>query len=473
MKVTFLQKDSFVKLAIAQLSAVLKKNGHACDVIIESGEKKFLGSVLESRADLFAFSCTTGEEQWVQDIALKIRKHSSIPIIMGGPHATFSPRSIEDPNIDYICRGEGEDALLELLDALSDNPVKIRDIQNIWSKDSAGKVVKTEVRPFLQDLDRLPFADLAVYHKYKYMIPYNRDMYPVMTGRGCPYNCSYCFNRSYKEIYRGKGKYLRKRSPQHVVRELIHAKKTLGIKKINFVDDSFLLFPEWLREFSVLYRENVGLPCIVNVEATQVTEELVRLLKTMGCICVRMGVETGNEELRRNVLHKNITNRQIRETAKFIKENKIKLSTYNILGLPGETLENALETYMFNKEIRADFASCSLLQPYPGTAMNEYVKAHGYLPDENDEPALGPSFFSGSNLAMENQRAILNLQKLMQVFILFHVPASVVRRIIQLPENPLFGLIFRVGFVYNKMRTQKIRIGPLFRLALHSRSYMK
>ena len=473
MKIVFLDRDSFVKVAIEQLSAVLKENGHECDLFIESGERNFLKSVLESGADLFAFSCTTGGEPWVLKISAELKKQSSVPIIIGGPHATFFPDVIEDPNIDFICRGEGEYGLLELLDAMENNPDSIKNIRNIWSKDSSGMVYRTDARPFVENLDKLPFPDFGIYTKYKYMFSYNIDMFPVLTGRGCPHNCSYCFNKSYKDLYSNKGNYLRKRSSENVINELLHARKTYGIHKINFVDDSFFLFPKWLKEFSVLYKEKVNLPFIVNVETTHVNEYLVRIIKDMGCICVRMGVETGNGHLRQSVLNKKVNNRQIIDAAGYIKKHGIKLATYNILGIPGETIENALETYSLNKAISSDFVWCSLLQPYPGTAINEYAKEKGLIEDENHGTTLDESYFVSSKIRLKNKKEIVNLQKLIQVFMQMHVPLFIVRMIIKLPKNQVFHLIFRLSFFYNKIRTQKLRLIPLIRLGMHSFSYMR
>lgn len=473
MKVVFLQKDSFVKLAVEYLSAALKADGHQCDLFIESGEKHFLKSALESNADLFAFSCTTGGEEWVLETAAALKKECSTPIIVGGPHTTFFPQIIEQNNIDYICRGEGEQALVELLKALEHNPDAIKRTQNIWSKNSEGNIYKTEIRPFMEDLDLLPFPDFGIYAKYKHILAYSKDMYPVMTGRGCPHNCSYCFNKTYKELYRNKGRYLRKKAPERIIAELLWAKQTYGIGKINFVDDSFFLFPKWLRQFSILYKEKINLPFIINVEPTEVREDLVRTVKEMGCICIRMGVESGNDYLRQKVLNKKVTTEQIKTAAGHIKRHGIKLATYNILGLPGETLDNAIETYKLNKEIGTDFVWSSLLQPYPGTAINEYVREKDLFDDVNGELSLNESYFVSSKIKLENEKEITNLQKLMQVFAQLKMPLFAVRNIIRLPKNPIFRLIFKLSFVYSKIRTQKMKIVPLVTLGLHSLSYMK
>jgi len=472
MKVVFLQRDSFVKLGVEQLSAVLKRAGHKTDLFIETGETRFLETALGSRADLFAFSCTTGQENWVRKTAAELKLQSGTPIIIGGPHATFFPRIIEDPNVDYICVGEGEEAVIELLDTMADGRSNATNVRNIWSKDLSGAIHKTELRPLIQDLDEIPSPDFGIYAKYKYIASYGRDMFSVITSRGCPYNCSYCFNNIYRDLYRNKGKYLRRRSPGNVIAELDEAKKRYGARKLNFVDDSFFIFPAWLREFAPLYKKKVDLPFIINVEATQVEEWMVRLIEEMGCICVRMGVESGDDHLREVVLNKKVRSEQIRAAAAHIKAYGIQLATYNILGLPGETVENALKTYTLNREIGTNFAWCSLLQPYPGTAISKYIKEKGFLKADKREAVLKESYFVSSSLHLENEKEITNLQKLMQIFLQMKVPLFLVRRMIKLPQNPLFRLIFKVSFVYSKIRTQRIRLVPLARLAVHSFSYM-
>lgn len=473
MKVVFLQKDSFVRLAIELLSAVLKKSGHESDVFIESGERDFINAALESKADLFAMTCSSGGEAWVIKTAKGIREKISTPIIVGGPHATFYPQLIENPNIDYICQGEGEQALLELLDAMAHNPQGIKEIQNIWSKDASGNIFKTDVRPLIEDLDKLPFSDFGIYMKYKYLTPYFKDMYPIITNRGCPYNCSYCFNKSYKDLYRGKGKYLRRRSPQNVIEELLYVKNNYNITKVNIVDDSFLSHPTWIEEFADLYKKQINLPFIICLEATQVNEKLVRLIKEMGCICAKMGVETASDEMRKNVLNKNVTTQQIREAAKLIKEYGIYLYTFNILGLPGETVDDAIDTYKLNKEIGSDFIWCSLMQAYPGTAINKYVKEHGFLEDDDDKSAFDEWYFMSSRIKLENKNEITNLQKMMQVFIKMRIPLFLVRKIIRIPMNPIFTFLFKLDFAYYKMKVHKVGLMPTLKLALHNISFMR
>jgi radical SAM superfamily enzyme YgiQ (UPF0313 family) len=305
------------------------------------------------------------------------------------------------------------------------------------------------------------------------MTPDFKDIYPILTHRGCPYNCIYCFNKSYKEIYKGKGKYLRKRSPQNVIKELVQAKNKYNITKVKFEDDSFLSHQSsWLEEFADLYRKRVNLPFIVMLEAAQVNEKRVSLLKEMGCVCAKMGVETANDDMRQRVLNKKISTRQIKEAAWLIKKYGIYLYTFNILGLPGETIDDAIDTLKLNQEIGSDFIWCSLLQAYPGTAISEYVKKHGFLADDNNA-GFDEWYFMSSKMKIENIDEITNLQKMMQFFIKFRLSDYWVRKIIKMPITPIFTLIFKIGFAYYKIKVQKVKIIPTLKLALHNVSFMR
>jgi uncharacterized radical SAM superfamily protein len=187
-----------------------------------------------------------------------------------------------------------------------------------------------------------------------------------------------------------------------------------------------------------------------------------------------MGVETGNEYLRQNVLNKKVPNEKIRNAARYIKRYGIKLSTYNMLGLPGETIDNALETYILNKEIGTDFIWCSLLQPYPGTSIEKYVREKGFFKEVvPGGSSLDESYFVSTRIRLENEKEIVNLQKLMQILLQFHASPSVVRKIIKLPQNFLFHLLYRLNFVYNKMRFQNIRLIPVIKLGIHSLTFVK
>jgi radical SAM superfamily enzyme YgiQ (UPF0313 family) len=184
-----------------------------------------------------------------------------------------------------------------------------------------------------------------------------------------------------------------------------------------------------------------------------------------------MGVETASDVKRQSVLNKKVTTQQIKDAAGLIKKYGIYLYTYNIMGLPGETIDEAIETYKLNKEIGTDFIWCSLLQAYPGTDMSRYVKEHGFLEDEKS--AFDEWFFMSSKIKLENKNEIINLQKMMQFFLKMRVPVVLIRKIIKLPLGPLFTLIFKLEFDYHKMKAHNVGLIPTIKLALCSLSFMR
>ncbi|KPK42874.1 MAG: hypothetical protein AMJ78_01005, partial [Omnitrophica WOR_2 bacterium SM23_29] len=241
-------------LGIEYLSAVLRKAGHKTELLFDPGagdieyklfflktqkiiRKRFLQVARQFKPDLFCFSILTNLFPWCKETMRFLKSHfPDVPIIAGGLHPTMFPDVVIDvPEIDMICIGEGEDALLELCDSMEDGSRR-KDIMNIWFKED-GKVIKNPLRPLRQNLDELPFPDKDLFYRYGCF----RGRIYVMTGRGCPYSCSYCFNHSYRQLYKDAGKYVRQRSVDNCIEELIYYKSKYKIDEIFFYDDTFTL----------------------------------------------------------------------------------------------------------------------------------------------------------------------------------------------------------------------------------------
>ena len=346
-------------------------------------------------------------------------------------------------------------------------------LKNLWVKEK-GQLYKNDIRNLVEDLDSLPFPDFTIYGRYKFFFSFLRERYPIITGRGCSYNCSFCYNDSLRKVYKGKGVYIRRRSVRNVIAELLEAKVKYKVQKFIFVDDDFAIDAQWLEIFSGEYRKKIRLPFICDVCASSITDKKMAILKKGGCICVKMGVETGNEYIRKVILNKDITNRRIKEAAFLIKKYNIGLKTCNILGIPGETAGNALETLEFNKEISSDFVLCSLLQPYPGTRIADYAKQNNVLGGKTSQKSLkfDESCYAGSCIKLENEREIINLQRLIQFFIKLHAPMFLVKFLVKAPQNKLYYWIFKLNFAYGIYKTEKLKLISCVRFALHVKSYV-
>ena len=467
-KVLFLQRDPTVYIGVMIISAVLKREGHQCAVLIENMEKDFMGSILHYSPDLVAFSCTTGLHRWVIETAKKIKEKIKVPIIVGGPHATFYPETIYDEGIDMVCLGEGEYAMLELVE----NMEKGRDItkiKNLWVKKD-GKVFRNDLRPLIQNLDELPFADREIYLRYPQLKFWEHQMVFV-TARGCPYNCSFCFNKSFREMYSSKGRYVRRRSVHNVISELLEVKERYDIKRIEFIEDALNLDPEWLHEFLETYEKEVKLPFLCNLRADLIDERMVRELKRSGCICAKIGIESGNSFLRNKVLKKDLSTERIRNAVHLIKKYDLKLQTYNILGIPGETIDTVFETLRINLKLKPYHAWCSIMQPYPKTELAQYATENGFLDENYSLDDLDYTFFISTPIKLKDKNKIINLQKFFDLCVKFPFLIPLVKLLIKLPPNRIFNLVFKLNYAYATLRTNRIGLTDFLRLGLYMGSY--
>lgn len=400
MKILFVYKN-VEWLGIEYLSSVLKKHGHTTDLLFDSGcgdiefkmgflEKYFaIENMMLEKArnfdpDLIAFSCLTNIHAWVDRMATLLKKKLNKPIIVGGIHPTMVPEyTLSNENIDMVCLGEGEDALLELVQSLErDNPNY--NIQNIWFKNN-GKIIKNPMRPLIEDLDVLPLPDKDLFYKYGCF----KDRLYVMTARGCPYKCTYCFNHTYNEMYRDVSKsYVRNRSIENVIDELLVFKKKYPVKEIFFYDDIFTLNQRWVSEFSEEYKKSINLPFKCLIRPGTVTLELLKTMKDAGCLYVDIGLESGDEHVRKNILKRRIDDSQIIETCDFLKKVGIKFTTLNIVGMPGENSEQMLRTLELNQKIRPTTAIFTTFYPFPKTALTEKAFEKGYLHESEREDVL-------------------------------------------------------------------------------------
>jgi len=443
MRVLFIQDDTLRSQGVMVLSAMLKKNNHTCDIVIQAFHKDLLKQVFNFNPDVICFSLLTTKYQWFSNLARQIKKQKNIPIIVGGPHPTFFPEIIKEDFVDYVCIGEGEYAINELIEKIGGKQDTSK-IANIWSEEN-GKPIKNDVRKLVEDLDDLPLPDNNLYEKYPYFKKLN--VYSLIAGRGCPYNCSFCFNKKYNTLYKNKGPILMRKSVNIIIKEIKNF--TSKNKKINYLifeDDDFLLSSEkWLDEFFQKYNKSIKLPYGINARADSINEDLIKNLKKTGCKSIRMGLESAEPCIREKILNKQITNKQVITASKLIKKHGLKLQIYHILGNPTETTEMALSTYEFSKNIHPTNCWCSLLHPYPGTAIRDIAIKYKLINEESADN-FSKSFFKVSPLDQKKKKEITNLQKLFQFGNTFRMPKKVMRFLIKFPNNPVYDLIFKMNY---------------------------
>jgi anaerobic magnesium-protoporphyrin IX monomethyl ester cyclase len=394
---------------IGYLSAMLKSGGHSTFLLHlknDISERRLVQKIGALKPDLIAISTTAQQFPYARKYARSIKQHFPTPIICGGIHPTLSPDEvISSECIDIVCVGEGEYTLLELAEAL-ERRKDICKIADLWVKRE-GLIYQNPRRPLLQDLDKLPFPDREIFGPPT--ILRGKRIADVIAGRGCPYDCTYCCNHGLRKVYSGLGKFLRYRSVANVLLEIQKLRTEYGVQKINFDDETFTLNHSWLRQFCGRYASEIGLPFGCNARVETLNREILGLLKESGCEVLRIGIESGNEWLRREVLHRNMTNEQIKAAFDMAHEVGLNTLAFNMIGIPFETPEMAEETIALNRQIDPNQIQCSVFFPYPGTHLYQVCKAHDFL-----TLARKSSYFQeGSvlNLPTLSNKQIVNYQR--------------------------------------------------------------
>jgi len=445
-------------MGIMCLIASVKRGGHESDLMLTNLERNLFRSVLEYKPDVIAFSVTSGSEAYYLELIKRLRRHVKFLSIMGGPHPTFFPEIIEQEGVDMICRGEGDEALVELLDRLQGGK-DYTDIKNLWIKRD-GQIIKNQMRPLIHDLDTLPFPDRASFLKY-YAYAHSSVKH-FLASRGCPYDCTYCFNHMLKKIYKdetGDGHYCRMRSVANVIEEVDQVRRNYPLKIVYFHDDLFIMNRKWLKEFSVAYKAKIGIPMICYVRANLVDEEVVKCLKEANCITIAMGIESGNEALRKTVLKRDMSNEKIIRAADLFHQYGISIMTQNMVGLPEETIENAYETIDVNIRVKPAYAWASIFQPYPRTEMHRYCIEKGYL-DSSHVQHASYQVESPINKGL-TKREFENLHKFFAVVVEFPSLRGLSKRLIRWPNNLVFNVIYRAFKGYTHIFRLKMSSGEI------------
>ena len=463
IKAVFCHRFFYPYFGIMGISAMLKRGGHSTELVMEGDAGKAVLEILRADPDVVLFSTltATGDFEWSLEVARGIKqKDATVLTVFGNLHPTLFPEeTMADPAVDIICRGEGEFPALELCDRL-DRGEPYSDIPGLWVRTSGG-VVRNPAGMFCDDLDVLPFPDYDLYQKYGF---FDRvDSFDVIAGRGCPFSCNFCMNSTLKELFHGHGRFVRKFSPAYMIRELEEVKSKYRPKSFKFCDDLLSFHKGWLREFSQLYKARIGLPFLCSVTADTVDDETIALLAGAGAYMISMGIETGNETMRHNLLNKKVNNSKFEEAARMIHRYGAKVLTTNILGFPGETVDNAFETISLNQNIKADVVYFSVFQPYPQLPLTKTMEASGnFKPVPPGE--FNTMFWKGSILQQENISQLVNLHKFF--FLVFKFPwlKPLVKLLIRLPPNWFFEQIFI--FSYGWQALISLRRHPLQLLAM-------
>lgn len=397
-------------LGIMWLSRAIKDAGHQTKAIFVP-DRRWMQKVQEYDPDVVCYSVTTGMHVYLSDINRQIKRVlPNVLSVFGGPHATFSPEYIETDGLDAMCRGEGEEAIVELLNRLQAGE-PYYDVRNFWFKHKETKeIIKNEQRPLVKDLDSLGFPDREVVYEAG-AIYRDTDRKVFVSQRGCPMPCSFCFHHAMKKkIYNSRNsEYVRKRTVTHLLEEIKQVRAKYNLKFIHFVDDIFNLRNDWLDEFCERYPKEIGLPFDVILMANMTTEDHIIKLRKAGCVYARIAFEAASDHVRNTVFRKHTTRQQLLDAAGWIRKHDIRLGSLNILGGPGGTIEDEFDTLRLNIEAKVDHPMVSLMQPYPMFDIEETTRQMGYAIASLDQFPV--NFRRTAPTQSEHRHQIENLQK--------------------------------------------------------------
>ncbi len=425
---------------IMSMSAVLKAAGHEVGLTVAAQEDP-VQFARDFKPDMVGYSVMTGSQHYYFKLNREVKRalgDREPMAVFGGPHPTFFPNMIEEPGVDGVCVGEGEGPIVDLANALNDGGFR-PDIPNWWFKVD-GEVIKNSVRPLIRQLDDLPMSDRAlIYDKHE-----ATRLSPVkhfMASRGCPYDCTYCFNHAWYQIYAGEKRGYQ-RSVDSVIAEVLWVKERYPLEQVVFLDDLFILFVDWLEEFAEKFPQEVGLPFFCNVRANLITPEKVALLKRAGANTVSMGIESGNDELRNRLLKRKMPRDTIVKAGRMLHEAGINLTSTNILALPTATLEDDFATLRLNTEAKVKYAHAFLFQPYPGTELGEFTQKNGYMAGSFED--IGAIAWDTSILIRdaEEKLGMENLQRWFALGVEFPWLEPFIRLAIKAPHNQVVDTLY-------------------------------
>lgn len=385
MRVLFLEIDLDRDWAVASigpafLAAFLRRHGHEAALLripLDAALSPIAEAVHGASAELLGVSLTS--RQWLRgrEVVHAIRERLDLPVVAGGLHPTFAPETVLDaPGFDYVCLGEGEEAMLELVQALEAHGRLARDgLRNIWVKGGP----RPELRPPFAPVDALPFMARDILDE-KYGVVH------MVTQRGCPFPCTYCAARQFSDLYAGGyGNYGRRRSPESVLEELDQTRRHGELNYVIFLDDTFTLHHRWLTTFCRLYATRFGTPFSIHARVETVDQPLIAQLAEAGCRHITYGVESGSERVRRDIMKRQASNRCFEEVFRWTRQAGILVTANYIIGTPGETSEDIEQTLALHEVLQPDDFGYFVFYPYPGTALFRLCQERGYLPENYHE----------------------------------------------------------------------------------------
>lgn len=458
-------------VSIEYLSTVLKQQGHT--VMLEfdralfndkqyfsvnflakmfSDKKRVIRNIIQKQPDVLALSCFTDNYQWNASIAREVKKALDIPVIIGGYHPTSAPDTcLEEGPFDFVCVGEGEVALVQLLKILEKKKEEKQGVPG-WYQDEEypvgniyykryGQAVKNSLLPNA-DPNTWPEPDKEIFESFIDI----KNYYLTVTLKGCIQKCTFCgesFLWDHENTDNKLGKFLREKPVETVLSEFKKMKARYDIKIADIKNNILSGSKTWRREFLTRYKDEVAVPFRIMGHPLQMADkEYCQLLKDAHCWHVQMGVETMNSDVRK-LLDRDETNEHVYQSVANMDEVGLEYSCDFILGLPGETEEDIVRALrMVTKAKKLRRASVFWLQYLPGAGITKHALEKGFINQSIDLSAINRGLqdhYMSTGSVLESER----IHFLKMYHILFRLAPVMPYRLLEFILKHKFQRVFK------------------------------
>ena len=373
MKVLFVIHDlGFADhIAIAHLSAIAKQLGH--QTYFCTLDRNDAGAIVkEISPNVIAYSVNIIGYRNTLEAHREAQKIHAFVSIMGGPQPTFSPETFAESGMDAYCVGEGDLVFRDFLVSVEKGS-SYDKIENLITRNG-----ENPLRPLISNLDDLPPSDRDLVISHSFLR--NAAKKTFYATRGCPFNCTYCFNNYYRQLYKGKGPPIRRFSVERLMREIEDIKRKYRMDFLKFGDDCFTIKADaWLEEFAEKYRRRIGIPFNCYLRIDTVNDAILALLKNAGCYSVHLSVDSTSKHLRDVVLGRKMQSENIVERLRKIREHGINTFVNYMLAVPESTLEDDFNTIKQSKEAKVTYPSYTTTVPIEKTELWGYCVKRGLI----------------------------------------------------------------------------------------------
>ena len=400
-----------INLGISYMSSVVKLNGHLTRlfVLTQNNQDQIKTMLDKYDPQLICFTAVSTTYYLIKNFASTYKEmNPQVFLMAGGCHVSLNPEETIADSFDAICIGEGEYPVLELAYQLEQgsNPSKI---QNLWIKNGVD-IMKNSTRPFIENLDELPFPDRQMWKEW---VRYPEKKPPILLSRGYPFKCTYCCNHRLALL--AGGRYHRFRSPQNILDEIKeYLTEYPETKELYFETETIstslkylLQLCSLLEQFNNKREQPLAFGANLRVLPNMDYETLFDTLHRSNFKFVNIGLESGSERVRCEILNRIYSNDDIIKAVTFAKKYELRVNLFLMVGLPGETPSDFQQTIEMTRKCQPDSYYLSIFYPYPGTELARKCDEEGLIGEKFDRQGMNERRQPVLNLADFPQEQVL------------------------------------------------------------------